>query len=117
NYPRNSLKYFPLVVRREGEQAVLKALAHIESGGPLECLSDREVAGSNNSDSAALRKYQSGIIEVPFVADLANIPIPNRSYADHYHYFLADEKGNPHRAPSMFTSRGWPKLYDFFDSP
>ena len=117
NYPRNSRKYYPLVVRREGEQAVLKAISHIQSGGALECLSDQEVAGSTNGDGAALRKYQRGIIEEPFIDDLGLIPIPNRSYAHHYHYFLADEKENSHRATTMFTSRGCPKRCDFCDSP
>jgi anaerobic magnesium-protoporphyrin IX monomethyl ester cyclase len=117
NYPRSSRKYYPFVVRREGEQAVLKAISLIESGMFVECLSDQDIVGSNNGDTAALRKYQEGIIEAPFIGDLGTIPIPNRSYAHHYHYFLADEKGNPHRATSMFTSRGCPKRCDFCDSP
>src|SRR2546425_7655578 len=37
-------------------------------------------------------KYRRGIVEEPFIADLGAIPIPNRSYADHYHYYLADKK-------------------------
>jgi radical SAM superfamily enzyme YgiQ (UPF0313 family) len=39
NYPRNSRKYYPLVVRREGEAAVLRAVATLERGEPFECLS------------------------------------------------------------------------------
>src|ERR1044071_6113436 len=117
NYPRNSRKYFPLVVRREGERAVLEALSHVQRGGPLECLSDQEIAGSTNGYRAALHKYLRGIIEAPFIEDLATIPIPNRSYASHYHYFLADEKENRHHGTSMFTSRGCPKRCDFCDSP
>jgi len=111
NYPRDSRKYYPLVIRREGERAVLKAISHIERGLPLECLSPDEVVGS------AAARYQPGIIEEPFINDLGVIPIPNRSYADHYHYYLADEKGNKHRGTSMFTSRGCPKRCDFCDSP
>jgi radical SAM superfamily enzyme YgiQ (UPF0313 family) len=117
NYPRNSRKYFPLVVRREGERAVLEAIALVQRGGPLECLSDQEIAGSTNGDRAALHKYLRGIIEAPFIEDLGTIPIPNRSYAHHYHYFLADEKENRHHGTSMFTSRGCPKRCDFCDSP
>lgn len=117
NYPRNSRKYYPLVVRREGEQTVLKAIAQIEKGEPLECLSQEELLGSKDGDAKAAEKYQRGIIEDSFIADLGTIPIPNRSYADHYHYYLADEKGNKHHGTTMFTSRGCPKRCDFCDSP
>jgi anaerobic magnesium-protoporphyrin IX monomethyl ester cyclase len=117
NYPRNSRKYYPLVVRREGEAAVLRAVATLERGEPFECLSSEEVVGSRDGDAKASEKYRRGIVEEPFIADLGAIPIPNRSYADHYHYYLADEKGNKHRGTTMFTSRGCPKRCDFCDSP
>ena len=117
NYPRNCRKYYPLVVRREGEQAVLKAISHIQNGGPLECLSDEDLLGSKNGDAEAAKKYQQGIIEEHFISDLGTLPIPNRSYASHYHYYLADEKGKKQRGTTMFTSRGCPKRCDFCDSP
>ena len=117
NYPRNSRKYYPLVVRREGEGAILKAISQIQSGGPLEFLSDGELVGSKDGDARAAEKYQRGIIEEPFIADLGLIPVPNRSCASHYHYYLADEKGNKRRGTTMFTSRGCPKRCDFCDSP
>lgn len=117
NYPRDSRKYYPLVVRREGEGAILKTLAHIEQGMPLGCLSHEEIAGARDGDKKAAEKYQRGVIEEPFIADLGDIPIPNRSYAEHYHYYLADERGKKHRGTSMFTSRGCPKRCDFCDSP
>jgi anaerobic magnesium-protoporphyrin IX monomethyl ester cyclase len=117
NYPRNSRMYYPIVVRREGEQAVLKAISQIENGMPLECLSKGDLLGSRNGDAKAAQKYQRGIIEEPFITDLGTIPIPNRSYARHYRYFLADEKENKHLGTTMFTSRGCPKRCDFCDSP
>ena len=117
NYPRNSRKYYPLVVRREGETAVLKAISHVEHGRALECLTDEDLRGCRNGDARAVEKYQMGIVEEPFMTDLGTIPIPNRSYAHHYHYYLADEKGEKRRGTSMFTSRGCPKRCDFCDSP
>lgn len=117
NYPRNSRKYYPLVVRREGERAVLKAISYIESGRPLKCVSDEELVRIADGDTIAFEKYQRGVIEEPFITDLGMTPIPNRSYAHHYHYYLADEKGGKRRATSMFTSRGCPKRCDFCDSP
>lgn len=117
NYPRNSRRYYPLVVRREGEQAVLKAISHIERGLPLECLLDEDLTGSRDGDPKAAEKCRRGIIEEPFIADLGTIPIPDRSYADRYHYYLSDEKGNKQRGTTMFTSRGCPKRCDFCDSP
>ncbi len=96
---------------------MLKALSLIKSGVVGECLSDQDIVKSNNGDESALQKYQQGIVEEAFITDLGSIPIPNRSYAHHYHYFLTDEKGNPHGATSMFTSRGCPKRCDFCDSP
>jgi anaerobic magnesium-protoporphyrin IX monomethyl ester cyclase len=117
NYPRDSRKYYPLVVRREGEVAVLKAISLIEKGVELECLSEEDLRRLRDNDPAASLKYEKGIIEEEFIADLTTVPIPNRSYATHYHYALADERGEKRRGTSMFTSRGCPKRCDFCDSP
>ena len=117
NYPRNSRKYYPLVVRREGELGVLEAISYLERGRPLECLSDEDLLASRNGDGRSVEKYRQGIIDKPFIADLGTIPIPNRSYAHHYHYYLADERGEKRRGTTMFTSRGCPKRCDFCDSP
>jgi radical SAM superfamily enzyme YgiQ (UPF0313 family) len=117
NYPRNSRNYFPLVVRREGEGAVLTVLRHIQEGRALEYLTEEDLRACKERDPGALEKCSRGIIEEPFIADLGALPIPNRSYANRYHYNLADEKGRKHRATTMFTSRGCPKRCDFCDSP
>jgi len=59
NYPRDSRKHYPLVIRREGERAVLKAISHIQRGHPLECLSPDEVVGSADGDArAAARNHR-----------------------------------------------------------
>jgi radical SAM superfamily enzyme YgiQ (UPF0313 family) len=117
NYPRNSRKYYPVVVRREGELAVVKVLSKIEKGRVPECLNDEDMVRLRIGHQGAVQKYEEGIIEEPFVTDLRTIPIPNRSYADHYRYFLEDENGVKHRGTTMFTSRGCPKRCDFCDSP
>lgn len=117
NYPRNSRKYFPLIVKREGERAVLKALELIERGLIPECLTDGDIDKIKNNDKGALSKYAKGIVEEPFIQDLGSIPVPDRSYALKYNYYLNDEHGNMRRGTSMFTSRGCPKRCDFCDSP
>ncbi len=117
NYPRNSRMYYPIVVRREGEKAILTAISIIESGRPLECLSEEDLLGSRDGDVRAAEKYHRGLIEEPFITDLGTIPIPNRSYARHYHAYLAAEKGQDYLGTTMFTSRGCPKRCDFCDSP
>jgi anaerobic magnesium-protoporphyrin IX monomethyl ester cyclase len=117
NYPRDCRKYFPLVVRREGESAVLKALERVQRGAALEYLSDEDLVRVRMGEKPALEKCQRGVIEDAFIGDLGTVPIPNRTYAGHYHYYLADENGVKRRGTSMFTSRGCPKRCDFCDSP
>ncbi len=117
NYPRNCRKYYPLVIRREGEVAVLEAIKRIRSGEELGCISDDAIMKCTEKDAGALRQYSKGVIEEGFIQDLGSIPIPNRSYAMHYHYYLADERERKLRGTTMFTSRGCPKRCDFCDSP
>lgn len=117
NYPRDSRKYFPFVVRREGESAVLKAVAQIAENKVTPYLTDQDLIDCTAGSHAALEKYLDGVIEEPFITDLGQIPIPNRSYADRYRYFLTDEHERPRRGTTMFTSRGCPKRCDFCDSP
>ncbi|MBI5147800.1 MAG: B12-binding domain-containing radical SAM protein, partial [Parcubacteria group bacterium] len=116
NYPRNSRRYFPVVVRREGEEAILKAVdiavnrrSLLMSGDDLKMLS--------LDNPAALEKLNAGIVEFPLIADLGKIDVPDRSRASDYRYFLEDERGIKRRATTMFTSRGCPKRCDFCDSP
>jgi anaerobic magnesium-protoporphyrin IX monomethyl ester cyclase len=117
NYPRNCRMYYPLVVRREGEQAVLGALQRIESGAELRCISAAEMLRCTENDAGALQECANGVIEEGFIKDLGTVPIPNRSYAGHYRYFLADERERKRPGTTMFTSRGCPKRCDFCDSP
>ena len=116
NYPRNSRRYYPVVVRREGEEAVLKAVDIAVSRRPsLMTSADLEMISRN--DPAVWEKLNAGIVEFPLIADLGRLALPDRSALSDYRYFLEDENGNKRRGTTMFTSRGCPMRCDFCDSP
>lgn len=94
------LENFHVLVKREGEDCVLKVLDRLTEG--------REYMA---------RHGRGIVIEEPNVQDLGTIPIPNRVAADKYRYFLDDEHGNKHRGTTMFSSRGCPQRCAFCDSP
>jgi anaerobic magnesium-protoporphyrin IX monomethyl ester cyclase len=116
NYPRGSRKYYPVVVRREGEPAVLKAI-ELALSRDTSLLTGDDLRRATDKDYSILTKLNQGIVEVPLMSDLGMADIPNRSRALDYHYYLEDENGIKHRATTMFTSRGCPMCCDFCDSP
>lgn len=94
------LRNFHVSVKREGESSVLQALARLGEAQEY------------------MAKYGRGIvIQEPNIADLGRIPIPDRTDAHKYHYFLDDERGNKHKGTTMFSSRGCPERCSFCDSP
>ncbi len=116
NYSRNSRRYYPVVVRREGEEAILKAVdIAVNKRPPL--MTDDDVKSLSRNHPAAWEKFNAGIVELPLISDLGKILLPDRSRASDYHYFLEDERGNKRRGTTMFTSRGCPMRCDFCDSP
>lgn len=89
-----------LLVKREGENAVLQALGRLGEAQEF------------------MAKHGRGIvIQEPNIADLSRIPIPDRTEAHKYRYFLEDERGSKHRGTTMFSSRGCPERCAFCDSP
>lgn len=87
------LRCFNVLVKSEGEQAVLSALQAIEEG-----LDD------------------GFVLQQPNIEDLGTLPIPNRDAAMRYHYYLESD-GEQHRGTTMFSSRGCPEECRFCDSP
>lgn len=116
NYPRGSRKYYPVVVKREGELSVLQAIELAMRGG-TKLLTNDDLRFAAEGDLGALRELNRGIVEVPLITDLGVLDIPNRSRALDYHYYLKDEHGVKRRATTMFSSRGCPMRCDFCDSP
>ena len=116
NYPRNSRRYYPVVVRREGEEAVLKAVDIAVSRRPsLMTSADLEMISRN--DPAVWEKLNAGIVEFPLIADLGRLALPRPVARFRLPLFFEDENGNKRRGTTMFTSRGCPMRCDFCDSP
>lgn len=94
------LANYDVLVKREGEQGVLKALERLPGARDY------------------MAKHGRGIVlEEANIADLGTIPIPNRAAAEKYRYVLDDEHGRKHRGTTMFSSRGCPERCAFCDSP
>lgn len=94
------LRYYHVLVKREGEVAVLKALDRLHEAGEH------------------MAKHGRGIvIQEPNIPDLGTLPIPNREAALLYHYFLEDGRGRKRPATTLFSSRGCPERCAFCDSP
>ena len=91
---------FHILVKFEGEQAILGVLERLEEGKRFMDAFGRGI-----------------VISSPRIQDLGSIPIPNREDALKYHYYLNDEDGKARRGTSMFTSRGCPERCAFCDSP
>lgn len=94
------LANYHVLVRREGEVGVLRALERMQEAGEYKAKHGRGL-----------------VLEEPNVEDLLTLPIPNREAAEKYRYFLDDEHGNKHRCTTMFSSRGCPERCAFCDSP
>lgn len=94
------LASYDVLVKREGEIGVLKALELL------------------NKACEYRDKHGRGIvIQESNIADLSVLPIPDRQAAHKYHYWLEDERGVKHQATTMFSSRGCPERCAFCDSP
>lgn len=89
-----------VLVKYEGEGAVLEAIKRLEEG-------HRSMA----------RHGRGIVIQQPNIDDLGTIPIPNRDAALKYYYYLEDELGGKYRGTTMFSSRGCPEECRFCDSP
>lgn len=90
---------FHVIVKHEGEIAVLDALERLDEG------------------RRSMETRGRGIVlQRPNVEDLGTLPIPNRDAADRYQYFLEGD-GAQHRGTTMFSSRGCPEECRFCDSP
>ena len=93
---------FHALVKYEGERAVLKALERLEEAEKM------------------MRRFGRGIvIEEPLIpqAEMGEIPIPDREYADLYKAYLQDQAGNTYSTTTMFSARGCPERCAFCDSP
>ncbi len=94
------VKNFNILVKNEGELAILEALERIDEA------------------QSYMDKYGRGVvIQKPNIDDLGTIPIPDRMDALKYRYFLEDERGQKHQGTTMFSSRGCPERCAFCDSP
>jgi radical SAM superfamily enzyme YgiQ (UPF0313 family) len=94
------LANYHVLVKREGENAVLKALERLPEAREHMARTGRGI-----------------VLQEPNVPDLGAIPIPNRAAAHEYRYFLDDERGVKRRTTTMFSSRGCPERCAFCDSP
>lgn len=89
---------FPVMVKYEGEEAILEAIQRVEEG------------------ARAIRNYGRGIVlRTPLIKDLGSIPIPDRRDAHKYEWYLEDRNGRKRRGTNMFTSRGCPRRCAFCD--
>ena len=91
---------YPVMIKNEGENIIFEAIERIEEG------------------MRAIKDFNRGIVlRGPMIEDLGTIPIPDRSNAHKYSYFLEDKNGENHRCTHIMTSRGCPKRCAFCDSP
>lgn len=91
---------FHVLVKGEGESAILEAIRRLEEGKQSMICFGRGI-----------------VIQHPNVDDLGLLPIPNRDAAFMYRYFLEGEPGDQRRGTTMFSSRGCPEECQFCDSP
>ncbi len=93
---------FHILVKYEGERAVIKALERL------------------NEAERMMEHFGRGIvIEEPLIpqAEMGEIPIPDREYAHMYEAYLQDKEGRSYPTTTMFSSRGCPERCAFCDSP
>lgn len=99
---KSLLETFHLLVKYEGERAVIKAIDRLEEAEKM------------------MKRFGQGIVvEEPLIpqAEMGEIPIPDREYAHLYKAILEDQQGKTHLTTTMFSSRGCPERCAFCDSP
>ena len=96
------LENFHILVRHEGEVAIIEALDRIDEG------------------IRTMMDFGRGIViekELLTESQLGEIPLPDREYAGLYKAFLEDDSGNKYLTTTVYSSRGCPKRCAFCDSP
>src|SRR3989344_162298 len=99
---RDLLETFHILVKYEGERAVLKALQRLEEA------------------EKRMKHFGQGIVlEEPLIpqAEMGEIPIPDREDPHLYEAYLQDQSGKNHLTTTMFSSRGCPERCAFCDRP
>ena len=99
---KDLLETFHILVKYEGERAVLGALNRLEEA------------------QRSMEQFGRGIvIQEPLIpqAEMGEIPIPDRKNAQLYKAHLEDSAGNLYLTTTMFSSRGCPERCAFCDSP
>lgn len=96
------LETFHVLVKYEGERAILRAIDQLDFGVQM------------------MKNLGRGlVVEDKLIpqAEMREIPIPDRKDAHLYEAFLQDQEGKLYPTTTMFTSRGCPERCAFCDSP
>lgn len=99
---RQLLENFHILVRHEGERAVIEAIERLDES------------------IRTMQRFGRGIvIEYPLISqsEMGGIPIPDREFAHLYKANLYDRQGNAYPTTTMYSSRGCPHRCAFCDSP